>query len=96
MAHAGQGWIEAARRHPSLDVVREAWALIVQAVTRGWVEIEGLSGMAMQLRAGGDVVFPGVGVWPSGSRVIVEVGDGSATVDREAFLDVLQAAAEAV
>lgn len=96
MAHGSQAWIEAARRHPNLAVVREAWGLMVQAVISGWVDLEGLSGMAMQLRAGGDVVFPRVGVWPSGSDVIVEVGDGSATVDREAFLDVLQAAAEAV
>lgn len=87
-------WLDVARRHPSVELVRDAWVLIVKAVTIGCIDIEGLAGIALHLRAGGDVVLDGLEVWPSGSDVIVEVQGGSATVDREAFLDMLSAVTE--
>lgn len=89
-------WIEVARGHPSVERVGEAWKLIVQAVTGGAVPAEDLLGVVMQLQVGGDVVLGELGMWPSGSQVIVEHGSGSATVDRQAFLDVLTAAIEAL
>ncbi|MEN0061886.1 MAG: hypothetical protein AAGA48_07015 [Myxococcota bacterium] len=89
-------WVEAARQHPRVARVREGWSLIVQAITLGFVDLDGLAGMAMQLEVGGDIVLEEVGIWPSGDDVIVEVQEGSATVNRAAFLDVLSAVAQTV
>jgi len=96
MSGRAPAWLEAARCHPSVEMIGDAWRLIVQAISVGEVDADGLVGLTAQLRAGGDVVHDGLALWPSGDAVIVEVGDGSATVDRAALLDVLQAITEDV